>query len=102
MTTNDDFQNLLLSTLSKILTNDDFYLIKELYNTGNIIIKLWCLENLNQFTISEELENLLLTALKDERTTIRQKAVEVSQNFLKSKKYMMLLFTFHKMIPVIL
>jgi len=87
LTTNDEtIQKLFLSSLSEILSQEDSYLIKDLYTNGSILIKLWCLEKINKFSLSSELETLLLTALKEQQNIIRQKAVEVSSSFLTSKK----------------
>ena len=85
-TPNDEMRKLLLSSLAEILSQEDFYLIKDLYTNGNIIVKLWCLEQINKFPLSKELETLLLNALKETQTVIRQKAVEASSQFLASKK----------------
>ncbi len=86
-TTQDSgIQNLSLSSLSEILSQEDFYLIKDLYTNGSILVKLWCLEQIKKFSLSTELESLLLSALKEQQNILRQKAVEVSGSFLISKK----------------
>jgi len=85
ITTDETIQKLLRSSLAEILSQEDIGLIKNLYTNGNITTKIWCLEQLNKFPLSPELESFLLTTLKEPQTVIRLKAVEITVPFLSSK-----------------
>ncbi|MCX7956514.1 MAG: hypothetical protein N2643_01275 [Endomicrobia bacterium] len=86
LTTQDmDTKMLCQKALSETLNNNDFQIIHEIYSNDNLILKTWVLEQLTNFH-TEDAEEILLSALKDNQNVVRQKAVEVSINFLNSNR----------------
>lgn len=87
LTTKDvEKQKLYLTALSELLQQEDTSILKELYETDNFVLQLWVVEQLTKFALDEKIEQLLLTALTSQQTSIRQKAVETAKKFLRSKK----------------
>ncbi len=77
--------NDIRTVFSIILTTKDITLLKEIYIEGNTVLKCWVLKEINKYEYSLEAENILLSALKEQQSIIRETALENSQKYLSSK-----------------
>ncbi|MCX7940678.1 MAG: HEAT repeat domain-containing protein [Endomicrobia bacterium] len=82
----ENLRNTYFSTLAVLITENDMSILQELYNANLLTLKLQIIKLIQNFPSSDVAEQILFLALKDQSTTVRQQAVEISQNFLNSRR----------------